>query len=203
MIDLTEIRAELVAGLFAFLEANTDDFKDIQKAYKDCLLMIGEELGGKVPYAAELFLLIEQQLKTEITYSFYLGVQANMEYFRNPVANNFLDVDFEVFLRETRSHYLPENQSAQRKLNQFYEALPDEYKRDDKTGPISEYESFVETYGLKIAHYCGFLFGNELHSCVEPGYIPDLPFTHQYQYMVEKYLQIKLPDAYRAYSKIA
>ncbi len=148
-------------------------------------------------------MLIDRQINAEITYAFYLGLQANMEYFRNPIANNFLDVDFEVLLRETRSHYLPESEESQRKLDKFYDALPEEYKLTDKTGPISEYESFVETYGLKIAHYCGFLFGNELYSCVEPGYVPDMVYTHLYQHMVEKYLDVRLPDAYHQNWKIA
>lgn len=203
MIDLGNIRANMANGLLAFLESSTDDFKTVKQEYEECLAMITAELGGKVPYASELSFLIDRRINAELTYSFYLGLRANMEYFRNPIANNFLNADFEVVLRETRSHYLPECEAAQRKLNKFYDALPEEYKLTDKTTPISEYESFIATYGLKIAHYCGFLFGNELYSCVEPGYVPDMVYTHLYQHTVEKYLEVKLPDAYQRNYKIA
>lgn len=151
------------------------------------------ELGAELnPSVEDMALAIEQQVASDLIYSAYLGFKANLDYFRNPVANNFLNVDMETYLRETTAHRLPAYESAQRVIDCFHEQLTDEQK--ERTIAIVEYVSYLETMGPKLAHYYGFIFANEFLTRVEPAYSPDIPLTYAYRRMLQDYLQIKLMD---------
>lgn len=189
--NTVNIGAALTAWLNEYIEQNAEEFADTQREYKGCLAMLSDKLGDTVPQIADIPRLIEQKIASACLFSFYLGLKANMEVCENPVANDFLHLDFDTFLREERFHLLPLYRSAQETLDAIHHMLPKEYR--EKATPIIEYESLMETYAPKIAHYCGFLYGNTFYTNVEPGYHPDWAYTHRYKNMVERYLQIKLP----------
>lgn len=161
--------------------------------YMEVIETLKAELGAELnPSVEDMALAIEQQVASDLIYSAYLGFKANLDYFRNPVANNFLNVDMETYLRETTAHRLPAYESAQRVIDCFHEQLTDEQK--ERTIAIVEYVSYLETMGPKLAHYYGFIFANEFLTRVEPAYSPDIPLTYAYRRMLQDYLQIKLMD---------
>ncbi len=179
--------------LTAFLERNCEDFPECKKNYMECIEALKKELGTDLaPAVDNLAAAIDQQAASDLIYSAYLGFMANLEYFRNPVANNFLNVDTETYLRENTAHRLPAYDSAQRVIDRFYEQLTDDQK--EETTAIYEYVSYLETVGPKLAHYYGFLFGNEFLMRVEPAYAPDIPLTYAYRRMLQDYLGIELVD---------
>lgn len=185
--------ANMVKKLTAFMEKNCEDFPECKKNYMECIETLKAELGVELnPSAEDIALAIEQQIASNLIYSAYLGFKANLDYFRNPIANNFLHVDTETYLRETTAHRLPAYDSAQRVIDCFYKQLTDEQK--ERTVAISEYVSYLETVGPKLAHYYGFIFANEFLARVEPAYSPDIPLTYAYRRMLQDYLQIKLRD---------
>lgn len=185
--------ANMVKKLTAFMEKNCEDFPECKRKYIECVETLKIELGAELnPSVEDMALAIEQQVASDLIYSAYLGFKANLDYFRNPVANNFLNVDMETYLRETTAHRLPAYESAQRVINCFHEQLTDEQK--EKTIAIVEYVSYLETVGPKLAHYYGFIFANEFLARVEPAYSPDIPLTYAYRRMLQDYLQIKLMD---------
>lgn len=191
MIDFTRIGKEMKDEMCEFLECNTDDYKRFRDGYKMSVDMIRKELIDRVPYADELPALIDTQIQSELVYAFYLGMTANIEHFRNPKENNFLNKDFDDILKEGSLYLLPDYMAAQEKLGEFYRSIPSEYRR--LKDEIIEYSCYLETYGPKIAHYCGYIFGNRFFLCTEPGYVPDMAYTYQYHGMVEEYLNIRLP----------
>lgn len=192
--NTVNICTALATWLKEFIEKNAEEYADTQKEYEECLTMLLDDLGDKVPQIADIPLLLEQKIASEALVSFYLGLKANMEVCENPVANDFLHLDFDTFLREERFHLLPLYRSAQETLDAIHHMLPKEYR--EKATPIIEYESLMETYAPKIAHYCGFLYGNTFYTNVEPGYHPDWAYTHRYKNMIERYLQITLPEEF-------
>lgn len=183
----------MVRTLTVFMEKNCEDFPECKKNYIECIETLRAELGTELsPAVADMTAAIDQQIASDLIYSAYLGFKANLDYFRNPVANNFLNVDMETYLRENTAHRLPAHSSAQRIIDCFYKQLTDEQK--ERTTAIDEYVSYLETVGPKLAHYYGFIFANEFLIRVEPAYSPDIPLTYAYRRMLQDYLQIKLMD---------
>lgn len=134
---------------------------------------------------------IQQQIASDLLFSGLLGLKANFDNYIDPISRNFLDVDPEIYLREDVAHRLPQYISAQEVRNQFYASLSPEHQ--ELYAFVIAYVTHLETVGPKLAHYYGFLLGNQLLPLVIPGYAPDLALTSQYRMMVEKYLGQGLP----------
>ena len=174
---------EIMDWLLTMLEENCQDFPEIQQTYiqaieslKTCL---GEEGVQKETDA------ICQQISSVVLFSGVLGIQANYQYFSNPVSGNFLGVDPEAYLQENVAHNLPEYTAAQQARSRFYDSLTPAQK--ELYQPIIAYTSYLETVGPKLAHYYGFLLGNEFLPQVVPGYHPNMAITLQYCIKLESY----------------
>ena len=129
---------------------------------------------------------IEQQCVSDLLFSGFLGIKANLDNFKNPIARNFLDVDFEVYLREEVAHRLPEYEQAQKSREQFYSQLSSAQREIYED--VRTYTCHLETIGPKLAHYLGYLLGNELLPRIIPGYCADSVLTIQYGAVLGKYM---------------
>lgn len=129
---------------------------------------------------------IEQQCASDLLFSGFLGLKANLDNFKNPVARNFLDVDFEVYLRGEVAHRLPEYEQAQKNREQFYSQLTSAQREIYED--VSTYTCHLETVGPKLAHYFGYLLGNELLPRIIPGYCVDSVLTFRYNAVLGKYM---------------
>ena len=169
-------------------------FVDEEQKYFSAVDALKEVIGDTVsPCASEYIAAREQQICAELIYVAWLGFQQNLECFQNPINTMFLKMDYEDFHRERRMHTLPEVQKALEIRNAFYEmlrTLPEE-KREITEG-ITEYMSYLETTGYKLAHYFGFILADEFLHHVVPGYVSDSVATMQYRWDLQKYLQLDL-----------
>ena len=90
-------------------------------------------------------------------------------------------------------HTLPDVQKATQAINSFIEflhTLPEE--KHDLTEGITDYVCYIETVGLKLAHYCSFIFADKFLQHVVPGYCRDTVTSITYKMLLEKYLQLDL-----------
>ena len=169
-------------------------FVDEEQKYFSAVDALKEVIGDTVsPSASEYIAAREQQICAELIYVAWLGFQQNLECFQNPINTMFLKMDYEDFHRERRMHTLPEVQKALEIRNAFYEVLrtlPEE-KREITEG-ITEYMSYLETTGYKLAHYFGFILADQFLHHVIPGYVSDSVATMQYRWDLQKYLQLDL-----------
>ncbi len=165
-----------------WLAKENKDFAADQQKYLAAIEALRMELGDAV---ADEAAAIAQQCASDLLFSGLLGLKANLDNFINPVARNFLDVDFGVYLREETAHRLPEYERAQRVRDHFYSLLTPEQKEIYEN--VITYTSHLETVGPKLAHYYGYMLGNELLPQVVPGYHPDSSLTLRYQIMLENY----------------
>lgn len=153
-----------------------------------------EAVGDSVsPTASEYIAAREQEICAELIYVAWLGFQQNLECFQNPINTMFLKMDYEDFHRERRMHTLPEVQKALKTINAFYEVLrtlPEE-KRNLTEG-ITDYMSYLETTGYKLAHYFGFILADQFLYHVVPGYVSDPVTKMQYRWDLQRYLQLDL-----------
>ena len=173
MLDIKNIMEQLTGqaltnSLIEFLEQHCKDFPEIRVKYKDAIAQAEE--GKKLAEA------IDAQTASDLLFSAALGLKANLDHFRDPIARTFLEVDPEIYLRESVAHSLPQYIEAQK--------IRDAAEYDDD---ITAYTTYLETVGPKLAHYFGYLLGDELLPRVIPGYQPDPILTIRYQAWVQEY----------------
>ena len=58
--------------------------------------------------------------------------------------------------------------------------------------PIISYKSVLEVSGMKLAHYFGYLLGNQLFYRSIPGYHSDAMLDLRYRCLLEDYFGCKL-----------
>ena len=121
---------------------------------------------------------IDKQLRSLVLFSGMLGLRANWEHFIDPL-RNFLDADTEVYLREETAHRLPAYKAAQETRDAFFARLSPE--EQDIYDAVTEYACYLETVAPKLAHYYGYILGNELLPQVIPGYHPSALQTAAYE----------------------
>ena len=126
-------------------------------------------------------------------YIAWLGFQQNIACFRNPINTEFLKLDYETIHREHSFQSLPNILSALSAINDFdcsLRSLPDDIQ--NIAMGITDFFSYLETVGFKLAHYFGFAFADRFLGHVVPGYAPDSATTTQYAMMLQKYLDFNL-----------
>lgn len=169
--------------LITVIEENFQDFPAVQQGYILAMETMQNSIGESAVHKEKE--AICQQIASTVLFSGVLGLQANYHYFSDPVGGNFLNADPEVYLRENIAKHLPEYAAAQQSRSEFYSWL--DAARKELYQPVTEYVCYLETVGPKLAHYFGYLLGNELLQRVVPGYQPDLAFTLQYCIKLEGY----------------
>ena len=178
---------ELVTKLVDVIAANSIEFAADQAHFDETISLLKTELEQDAsPSATDLADAIYQQIGSTLLFSYCLGLKANLDHFIDPVSRTFLDVDPEVYLRENIARQLPDYLRAQHVQEQFYKALSPSQKEKYDDG-ITTYICHLEAVGPKLAHYYGYLFGNELFPHVVPGYVDTAQLTLQYRYMLEAY----------------
>lgn len=179
---------KLLDSLIAAMEENFEDFPEIRQKYIQTMdnlqSILGEDAVQKEKDA------ICQQIASSIIFSGVLGLQANYHYFSDPVGGDFLNADPEAYLRENIAKHLPEYVAAQQSRSEFYSQLDAAQKALYQ--PVTEYISYLETVGPKLAHYYGYVMGNDLLQRVVPGYQPNMAFTLQYCMRLEMYFGKRL-----------
>ena len=174
MIDTKNIMEQLTGqsqtnSLIEFLEQHCKDFPEIRVKYQEAIARAEE--GKKLAEA------IDAQTASDLLFSAALGLKANLDHFRDPIARTFLEVDPEIYLRESVAHSLPQYIEAQK--------IRDAAEANDA---IIEYTTYLETVGPKLAHYFGYLLGDELLPKIIPGYQPDPLLTNRYQAWLQEYI---------------
>lgn len=172
----------IVEAFVQWMAKKDDEFAADYQRYTEAMDELQKELGDLVKDEIDA---IEQQCASDLLFSGFLGLKANLDNFIDPVARNFLDVDFEVYLREETAHRLPEYERAQKIRDRFYSQLTSAQRETYED--VITYTSHLETVGPKLAHYFGYIIGNQLLPRVVPGYHMDWVLTMRYNDMLNRY----------------
>lgn len=178
---------QIVAALAEAMAENFEEFAADRAHFNETIALLGE---GVTPSVSDLVDSIYQQVGSCLLFSCFLGFKANLDHFIDPVGRTFLDVDSEVYLREDMAKRFPDYKDAQQVQDQFYAALT--LAQQEQYEDISTYISHLETVGPKLAHYYGYVLGNQLFPRVIPGYVADSQLTLRYRHMLEKYLGVRI-----------
>ena len=180
--------AESVDAFIDEMVAGSCDFAEDYRLFQETISYLKADLGEEAkPSVDDLVDAIHRQTISNWLFSSYLGFQANIDHFINPVARTFVDVDPETYLRENVARALPEYTSAQAVIDSFGHQLSP--AQEEAFEGVIAYIAHLETVVPKMAHYYGFLLGNELLPRLMPGYQPDEQFTVRYYMILKEYFQ--------------
>ena len=183
---------EMVATLVDTISINSEEFVAEQTNFNETISLLKTELDPNTsPSVDDVVDAIYQQIGSSLLFSCFLGFKANLDHFIDPVSRTFLDVDPEIYLRENIARQLPDYRNAQHDLEPFYATLSPAQKGKYEEDIIT-YICHLETVGPKLAHYYGFLLGNQLFPHVVPGYVADTQLTLLYRYTLEEYCQFRI-----------
>ena len=189
MVNVQKILEQLVGNAQALVEAMAEHYEEFAGArnrYERAMEVLDRELDPKgSPTVQEEMEAIKQQTLSTLIFSGFLGLQANLENFINPVAGNFLNAETEAYLRENTACRLPDYASAQQVRDRFYRRLSPAQR--EVYGEVISYTSCMETVAPKLAHYYGYLLGNALLYRIIPGYHHDAAQTAKYTMLLEDY----------------
>lgn len=169
-------------------------FEDEHRQYIHSVDSLMNSLCGEDSFkVTEYIAAKENAFCSEMIYIAWLGFQQNIACFKNPINTEFLKLDYETIHRENSFQALPNIQSALSAINDFdcaLRSLPDDIQ--NIAMGITDFFSYLETVGFKLAHYFGFAFADRFLGHVVPGYAPDSATTTQYAMMLQKYLDFNL-----------
>lgn len=189
---------EIVDSLIHVMIDNFEDFGKEHIQYEGVMLALQKQVRMEnTPSVCDEIDAIQQQISSDLLFSGWLGLKANLDHYIDPIARNFLDVDPETYLREEVAHSLPRYKEAQTVRDRFYDSLSPE--QQEMYEFVTTYVTHLETVGPKLAHYYGYLLGNQLFPLIVLGYVPDMSLTSQYRMTLEKYFGQKLKLEHNAH----
>lgn len=179
----TLIGNSTVDTLISSLCHQTPDFSEILQRFIESM----ERLKDSGVEVDKYVTAVMMKCASNMFFAGILGIKMNYEHFRNPMTPNctWPQIDFDDFLRVDLAYYLPMHDSATLCIEDLDKSISENINYNKAA--IIEFESALEVYGLKLAHYFGYLAGNDfLPHCI-PGYRPDDVLTLQYTHMLEDY----------------
>lgn len=184
-----------VYALIRTLHNQKTGFADTYKEYLDTLDKYKEILGAETERKIKkLTVAIDMECGAELFWVGLQGLKMNYQHFIDPFAPNCTSSDFKYayadFPRIELYCGLPMYNAAGKYIRQFRESIPDEY--EDVWNGILDYQVALEFDGMKLAHYYGYLAGNELLRHLVPGYVPDVVLTDKYTELVESWFECPL-----------
>ena len=159
----------MVDDLRQVLREKDPEFLPAEEKFLEVVAHLTEKLG--VEEVERYVTAMDRQICSDLVYAGYLGFQANLQNFHNPVASQFTRLDYETFLREHIMQTLPNRTAAEdteRAFLQAHKEILSEYEEG-----ILDYYVHLEITGPKLAHFWGYRFANQFLPWVEPGYVSD------------------------------
>ena len=166
----------MVDDLRQVLREKDPEFLPAEEKFLEVVAHLTEKLG--IEEVERYVTAMDRQICSDLVYAGYLGFQANLQNFHNPVASQFTRLDYETFLREHIMQTLPHRTAAEdteRAFLQAHKEILSEYEEG-----ILDYYVHLEITGPKLAHFWGYRFANQFLPWVEPGYVGDGAQTSLY-----------------------
>ena len=178
----------VVDALIHTLYNQMEDFPSIYQAYLDAVEKLHAELGPEAKNEIKKYITaIEQMCASNLYYAGTQGLKMNYDHFVNPMTPNctWPQVDYDDYFRPYIAESLPLYQTAYRFKEKFEKQLPEHI--ESVIEAVTSYETALECGGIKLAHYFGYLMGNELLCHCVPGYQPDMVLDIKYTQILERY----------------
>lgn len=166
----------IVEDLRNTLRKNDQEYLPVEATFYEAMRSLSNRIGTSV--VQELMEAWDQQICSDLIYAGYLGFQANLANFRNPVASQFTALDYETFLREHIMQAMPRRNQAEATAAAIQDAYEEALTEFEDA--IRDYYVYLEVTGPKLAHFWGYRFANHFLPWAEPGYVSDGAQTSVY-----------------------
>ena len=166
----------IVEDLRKVLREKDREFPPVEAKYREAVRDLTARIGMQA--TQELVTAWDRQICSDLVYAGYLGFQANLHNFHNPVASQFTRLDYETFLREHIMQTMPYRKEAEAAAATIQEAYAEALNEHEEA--IRTYYVYLEVVGPKLAHFWGYRFANRFLLWVEPGYVCDGAQTSMY-----------------------
>ena len=177
----------VIIGLADLLRANDEEFAESEKKYVVAVETLRSELPAEfVPTLDEYLAACESDVISGVAYAGYLGFRVNLENFHHPIGIDFVRLDTIDYLKGHLFGHFPVNYYNAQVREAFRKNLPAAFEQlqDD----IQDYFTHLECAGPKLAHYAGYIIGNQILPWMEPGYHEDHCQTMAFAAETEKFM---------------
>lgn len=177
-----------VYALIRTLYNQADEFPEIYANYKKALAAIDEYLEKDSDKIVEkLSVAIDMKCGANMFWCGVEGLKMNYRHFVDPYTPNctWRNFDYDDFLRIEIVGELPMYRAADRYVELVRKRLGGECQ--DAWDAITAYEVALELCGMKLAHYYGYLAGNDILRHYVPGYHSDPALELRYRSQLEDY----------------
>lgn len=178
ILEMFTAGMQLAERVKELLRSRDGAFRSVEDACMDA----AEEMGG----LETLLALRDRQLDGDLCFAVWQGMKLNLENFRSPLGSVALTLDYTQLLQEHIMISLPAHLESQKALDAVLEAMPAQQR--EQLMPVDEYYAYLETVGLKVAHYLGFRLGDLVYPMTEPGYVADAAATRYFRVELERYI---------------
>ena len=178
----------VVDAMVKTLYNQSKEFPELYQGYLDAIEKMHTVLGPEAKNEIQKYITaIEQMCASNFYYCGTQGLKMNYDHFMNPMTPNctWKEVDYDDYLRPHMAESLPLYEAAYRFKVQFEKRLPEEL--EDAEEAVGSYVAEMECAGNKLAHFFGYLMGNEMFAHCIPGYHPDMVLDIKYTHMIEDY----------------
>ena len=166
----------IVEDLRKILREKDREFLPVEAKFQEAVRDLTARIGRNA--TKELVAAWDRQICSDLIYAGFLGFQANLRNFHNPVASQFTRLDYETFLREHIMQTMPYRNEAEAAVTAVQEAYAE--AMNEYEDAIRSYYVYLEVTGPKLAHFWGYRFANQFLPWVEPGYVSDGAQTSMY-----------------------
>lgn len=180
--------ANIVDALVATLYNQVADFAEIHKNYLSALENLKAELGEDLQRCVrKLAVAVDMKCSAYLFYFGMLGLKMNYDHFINPLLPDctWPQFDFDDFLRVGIAYDMPMYDRADKYIDKLRKELGDGHEA--LWDAVLHYETELELCGSKLAHFYGYLMGNELLFHCVPCYQPDPALNLRYQALLKDY----------------
>ena len=118
-----------VEDLRKVLREKDREFLTVEAKFQEAVSDLTTRIGRNA--TNELVAAWDRQICSDLVYAGYLGFQANLHNFHNPVASQFTRLDYETFLREHIMQTMPyrnEAEATATAIQEAYEEALNEYE---------------------------------------------------------------------------
>lgn len=178
----------VVDSLIQTLYNQCERFPKVHQDYLTAVEKLCAVLGPEAKRDVQRYIAaIELMCVSNLFYCGVQGLKMNYDHYLNPMAPNctWKQVDFDDYLQPHISENLPLYNAAYRYKEQFESGLPEGL--DEAIEAIRSYEIDLEICGTKLAHFYGYLAGNELLKHCVPGYHSDMVLDINYRRLLRDY----------------
>lgn len=178
----------IVDALVATLYNQVSDFPEIHQNYLSAIQKLEEALGEDNQHRVhKLVAAIDMKCSAQLYFFGVQGLKMNCDHFLSPMAPNctWPQIDFDDFIRMEIAYEMPLYKRAEKFMHKFRTQLGEEH--DYLWDAVLSYETALEVCGSKLAHFYGYLAGDQLLWHCIPCYHSDPALTLRYKYLLEQY----------------